>query len=98
MRSWKRPHEPAPEQPVKLKFQVNRSRVAELQNHLESQPEVVCSPDNDRHYNPRVKPLPEPKSVLEAPAARGQATPPGAIPAPPEASPAAPAVAPNTAY
>lgn len=100
---FREPHEPAPEQPVKLKFQVNRSRVAELQTHLESQPEVVCSPDNDRHYNPRVKPLPEPKNVLEVPAARGQATPPGANPAPPEAAPkpeteAAPAVAPNTAY
>jgi hypothetical protein len=96
---FREPHEPAPEQPVKLKFQVNRSRMAELQTHLESQPEVVCSPDNDRHFSPRVRPLPEPQGALEAPAARGQATPPGAVPTPPQAAPEpAPAVGPNATY
>jgi hypothetical protein len=99
---FREPHDPAPEQPVKLKFQVNRSRVAELQTHLESQPEVVCSPDNDRHWNPRVKPLPEPPSLEPMPPASptAQGSQPGSAFAPPEAAPAtaepAPAVGPGS--
>ena len=60
-------HTPASETPVGVKFQVNRSRVAELRSHLESQPEVVCTPDHDSHYHVRVKPLPEPGSAIPEP-------------------------------
>jgi hypothetical protein len=60
-------HTPATETPVGVKFQVNRSRVDELRSHLASQPEVVCAPDHDAHYQVRVKPLPEPGSSVPAP-------------------------------
>jgi hypothetical protein len=63
---FREPHEPKTESPVGVKFQVNRSRVAELRSHLESQPEVVCAPDNDLHYQVRVKPLPDPKNAGNA--------------------------------
>jgi len=61
-------HTPATETPVGVKFQVNRSRVDELRSHLASQPEVVCAPDHDAHYQVRVKPLPEPGSSIPGPA------------------------------
>jgi hypothetical protein len=60
-------HTPATETPVGVKFQVNRSRVDELRSHLASQPEVVCAPDHDAHYQVRVKPLPEPASSIPGP-------------------------------
>jgi hypothetical protein len=65
---FREPHTPATESPLGVKFQVNRSRVAELRSHLESQPEVVCAPDHDAHYHVRVKPLPEPPTTIAEPA------------------------------
>jgi hypothetical protein len=69
-------HTPKTESPMSVKFQVNRSRVAELRSHLESQPEVVCAPDNDLHYQVRLKPLPDPlPGTTPAPAAATQPSP-----------------------
>lgn len=65
---FREPHTESSEAPLSVKFQVNRSRVRELQSHLESQPEVVCTPDTDLHYHVRVKPLPEPIGTEPAPA------------------------------
>ena len=45
------------ERPLSLKFQVDRSRVNELQHHLESRPEVVCSPEANGRYTARVEPF-----------------------------------------
>jgi hypothetical protein len=42
---------------LSVKFQVERSRVNELRGHLESQPEVICSPDRDAHFRPKPKPF-----------------------------------------
>lgn len=62
------PSVPAPKEPLTVKFRVNRSRANELRSHLESQPEVVCTPDRDLHYQVRVKPLPEPEAGGPPPA------------------------------
>jgi hypothetical protein len=58
---FREPHTPSNEAPVGVKFLVNRTRAQELRSHLESQPEVVCAPENDQHYHVKVKPLPEPE-------------------------------------
>lgn len=73
------PNTPPPDEPLTLKFQVDRSRVDELREHLERQPEVICSPDANAHHTPRVKPFatskaakapqPGPNGELKAPAA-----------------------------
>ena len=54
---FREPNLPAPKEPLTVKFQVNRSRVNELRSHLEAQPEVICTPDRDAHYQVRVKPF-----------------------------------------
>jgi len=51
------PHEPAPKQPIELKFVVQRSRVDELRGRLEAQPDVICRPDHDAHYHVEVSGL-----------------------------------------
>jgi len=61
------PNLPAPKEPLTVKFQVNRTRVNELRSHLESQPQVICTPDRDLHYQVRVKPLPEPEGGASPP-------------------------------
>jgi hypothetical protein len=66
---------PAPKQPLTVKFRVNRSRVNELRSHLASQPEVICSPDADLHYQVKVKPLPGSTTVEPATAPAGAAQP-----------------------
>jgi hypothetical protein len=48
---------PQPKQPLSLKFQVTRSRVDELEQHLTARPQVVCSPDDERNYSARVAPF-----------------------------------------
>lgn len=63
---FREPHTQSSEPPLSVKFQVNRSRVQELRSHLESQPEVVCTPEADLHYHVRVKPLPEPTGTEPA--------------------------------
>jgi hypothetical protein len=63
---------PPPKEPLTVKFQVNRSRVNELRSHLESQPEVLCTPDRDAHYHVQVKPFevtPAPEPTVVAPLA-----------------------------
>lgn len=76
---FREPHTTTTEGPLSVKFQVNRSRVQELRSHLESQPEVVCTPDNDLHYHVKVKPLPEPPSTEPKPEpAKDPAQPPSA--------------------
>jgi hypothetical protein len=61
---------PPAKDPLTVKFQVERSRVNELRGHLESQPDVICNPDNDAHYRVRVKPFPttSPASAVAKPA------------------------------
>jgi hypothetical protein len=76
------PNTPPTDEPLTVKFQVDRSRVDELREHLERQPEVLCSPDANSHPTPRVKPFvpskaarakrtpqPGPNGELKAPAA-----------------------------
>lgn len=72
---FREPHTPVSDSPVGVKFQVNRTRVAELRSHLESQPEVVCTPDHDAHYQVRVKPLPETGSAIPEPPPPGTGAP-----------------------
>lgn len=48
---------PPPKDPLTVKFQVERARVNELRGHLEAQPQVICNPDNNAHYQVRVKPF-----------------------------------------
>ena len=87
---FREPGVPAPKEPLTVKFQVNRSRVNELRSHLEAQPEVICTPENDTHYHVHVKPFevtPEPEPPLQitpptAPSVPAAATPP-AVPAKP---------------
>lgn len=90
---FREPHTSSSENPLSVKFQVNRSRVQELRSHLESQPEVVCTPDTDLHYHVRVKPLPEPigtePAAAPAPAAAQPAPGPVAEPAPATEQPSA---------
>jgi hypothetical protein len=63
---------PPPKLPLILGFQVNRSRVDELRSHLESHPEVICSPDRGAHYQVQVAPLqPLPGGARLAPLAGG---------------------------
>jgi hypothetical protein len=47
----------APKQPLSLVFRVKRSRVRELQDHLASQPQVLCVPDADSGYRAQVAPF-----------------------------------------
>jgi hypothetical protein len=51
------PSMPPPDEPLTLTFQVDRSRVDELREHLERQPDVICSPDANARHQPRVKPF-----------------------------------------
>lgn len=55
---FREPNVPPPKHPLTVKFQVDRSRIHDLRAHLESQREVVCSPDHEQHYRVHVKPLP----------------------------------------
>jgi hypothetical protein len=48
---------PSPKEPLSLRFQVARSRMDELQQHLSARPHVVCSPDHERNYSARVPPF-----------------------------------------
>ncbi|MET0386304.1 MAG: hypothetical protein ABW321_10120 [Polyangiales bacterium] len=74
------PNVPAPKEPVTVKFQVDRSRVQELRSHLESQPDVVCTPDRDAHYHAKVRPFAARKRAVKA--ANQGATPVEGAPAP----------------
>jgi hypothetical protein len=52
--------EPAPKktkEPLSLRFQVQRSRVKELRDHLATRPEVICSPEGATNYAARVDPF-----------------------------------------
>lgn len=56
--------------PLSLKFEVTRSRVDELRDHLASQREVICSPDQDANYRVRVEPFHGVTGVPMTPAPR----------------------------
>jgi hypothetical protein len=51
------PNVPPPKKPLSMKFQVSRSRTRELQDYLESRPEVICTSEDDKHYTVSMEPL-----------------------------------------
>jgi hypothetical protein len=69
------PNTPPTDEPLAVKFQVDRSRVDELREHLERQPEVLCSPDANAHRTPRVTPFAPSKTSKTSKAARSSRAP-----------------------
>lgn len=75
---------PPPKQPLSLKFQVERSRVNELQDGLSARPQVICRPHGQDGYAPDVTPMPgvhgepqagAPQPPAEAPPHQAEAPP-----------------------